>query len=107
MEVGPKNAVLIVKKAERSDEGPYKVELENEQGSTTADTNVKVLSKYKKYVYQVQDTLDQRNAPHFNLIVHIYMHSEVFKVKTHPSLYQMCPRKPSIATIVSLIKQLI
>ena len=51
MEVGPKNAVLIVKKAERSDEGPYKVELENDQGSTTADTNVKVLSKYTKYFF--------------------------------------------------------
>ena len=65
MEVGPKNAVLIVKKAERSDEGPYKVELENEQGSTTADTNVKVLSKYKKYMSQLQETLDQRNTLYF------------------------------------------
>ena len=74
MEVGPKNAVLIVKKAERSDEGPYKVELENEQGSTTADTNVKVLSKYKKYMPQLQDTPheDQRNALNFNLIVYTY-----------------------------------
>ena len=96
-----------MKKAERSDEGPYKVELENEQGSTTADTNVKVLSKYKKYVYQLQDTVDQRNTLYFSFMVRIQVHSKLFKVKSHPPLHQACPLKPSFATIVSLIKRLI
>ena len=51
MEVGPKNAVLVIKKAEKSDEGPYKLQLENENGSATVDTKVKVLSEYHFSVF--------------------------------------------------------
>ena len=73
MEVGPKNVVLIIKKAEKSDEGPYKVELENDQGSTTAETKVKVLSEYYVFIdkmrfllqhFVFQSDIHRRSYPH-------------------------------------------
>ena len=65
MEVGPKNAVLIVKKAEKSDEGPYKVQLENEHGSNSADTKVNVLSKYTEPICRLSTRPSWQNIQFF------------------------------------------
>ena len=49
MEVTPKHAVLTVKKADKNDEAPYRVEMENPAGKDKADLKAKVKAKDSKY----------------------------------------------------------
>ena len=45
MEVTPKHAILTVKKADKDDEAPYRVEMENPSGKDHADLATSVKDK--------------------------------------------------------------
>ena len=45
MEVTPKHAILTVKKADKDDEAPYRVEMENPSGKDNADLKGEVNDK--------------------------------------------------------------
>ena len=45
MEVTPKHAVLTVKEAEKDDEAPYRVEMENPSGKDQADLKAEITNK--------------------------------------------------------------
>ena len=45
MEVTPKHAVLTVKEADKDDEAPYRVEMENPSGKDKADLKAEVNNK--------------------------------------------------------------
>ena len=45
MEVTPKHAVLTVKEADKDDEAPYRVEMENPSGKDQADLTAEVNNK--------------------------------------------------------------
>ena len=49
MEVTPKHAVLTVKKTDKDDEAPYRVEMENPSGKDQADLTAKVKDKDCKF----------------------------------------------------------
>ena len=49
MEVTPKHAVLTVKEADKDDEAPYRVEMENPSGKDQADLTAKVKGKDGKF----------------------------------------------------------
>ena len=51
MEVTPKHAVLTVKKADKDDEAPYRVEMENPSGKDQADLTAQVKDKDRKLPY--------------------------------------------------------
>ena len=51
MEVTPKHAVLTVKEADKDDEAPYRVEMENPSGKDQADLTAKVKDKDGKFYH--------------------------------------------------------
>ena len=57
MEVTPKHAVLTIKKADKNDEAPYRVEMENPAGKDKADLKTKVKEEDSKYNYILQNEL--------------------------------------------------
>ena len=57
MEVTPKHAVLTIKKADKNDEAPYRVEMENPAGKDKADLKTKVKEEDSKYNNILQNEL--------------------------------------------------
>ena len=51
MDVTPTHAVLTVKKADKDDEAPYRVEMENDLGKDNADLRAEVNDKEGKSRY--------------------------------------------------------
>lgn len=52
MDVGERHAILTIKNAEKTDEGPYRLQLENELGQDSAVIKVDVNGKSRpRYTY--------------------------------------------------------
>ena len=51
MELTPKHAILTVKNAEKEDESPYRVAMENDHGKDKADMKTEVNEKEGRHIY--------------------------------------------------------